>query len=347
MQQHTSSSQEVQQLLPSHERRSLCSVLNMVSFLEAPSSTLSRQQKLGRKDLSGKRLVSAKRSTPSEARTIEIDISDYDTFVFNEYVVTSSLTTKEDQQTSVAHTVPDIDSEILFEGISAAAQQGSEAVNDTDAACKVSRSSTMPGFKKDKSLELYIGNEALKRLPTRRKVSRMVRSKAAKLKRRQTNSEVMYRRSASVPDSLCDYAHEIHAISRVTPKEEKELGTKTQEAIRLKQMYDDLRGKYGREPTDEEWCAAAGKINMEALREEIKDGMEAKNQLVASNLRMVQRVVNLYIRNGLGSEYNAGDLMQDGTMVCSFERGDSEFVFFIFCLNVAQCILVQSPPHSS
>ena len=80
VQQHTSSSQEVQQLLPSHERRSLCSVLNMVSFLEAPSSTLSRQQKLGRKDLSGKRLVSAKISTPSEARTIEIDISDYDTF---------------------------------------------------------------------------------------------------------------------------------------------------------------------------------------------------------------------------------------------------------------------------
>jgi len=29
---------------------------------------------------------------------------------------------------------------------------------------------------------------------------------------------------------------------------------------------------------------------------------------------MVQRVVNLYLRNGLGSEYNAGDLMQDGTI---------------------------------
>jgi RNA polymerase primary sigma factor len=83
-------------------------------------------------------------------------------------------------------------------------------------------------------------------------------------------------------------------------------------------MYDDLQGKYGRDPTDEEWCAAAGKINMEALREAIEDGMEAKNHLVASNLRMVQRVVNLYIRNGLGSEYNAGDLMQDGTMVSSY-----------------------------
>ena len=316
---------QVQLQSSSRERRSLLSVLNMVSFLEAPSSSSQRQLKQGRKDSSGKRLVSAKRSTPSEARTIEIDIPDYDAFVFDEYVVTSSLTDKEKRQTSAAqqHVVPDIDSEILFEGISAADQRGSEAPSSEiseviDTASKVNRSSTMPGFIKDESLDLYIGNEALRRLPTKRKVSRMVRSKAAKLKRRQTNSEAMYRKAASVPDSLCDYAHEIHAISRVTPKEEKELGTKTQEAIRLKQMYDDLQGKYGREPTDEEWCAAAGKINMEALREAIQDGMEAKNLLVASNLRMVQRVVNLYIRNGLGSEYNAGDLMQDGTMVSSF-----------------------------
>ncbi len=321
MQQH--SPPQVHHLQSSHERRSLLSVLNMVSFLEAPSSSSPRQLKQGRKakDSSGKRLVTAKRSTPSEVRTIEIDVPDYDAFVFGEYVVTSTVTAKGKQQTSAAHhSAPDIDSEILFEGISTSDQPRSEAhlsevTTVIDSVSKVNRSSTMPGFIKDESLDLYIGNEALRRIPTKRKVSRMVRSKAAKLKRRQTNSEVMYRKAASVPDSLCDYAHEIHAISRVTPKEEKELGTKTQEAIRLKQMYDDLQGKYGREPTDEEWCAAAGKINMEALREAIQDGMEAKNQLVASNLRMVQRVVNLYIRNGLGSEYNAGDLMQDGTMV--------------------------------
>lgn len=306
----------------SHEQRSLLSVLHMVSFLEAPSSSSSRQQQRGRKASSGKRLVAATRSTPSKDRAFEIDIPDYDTYVIDEYVVTSSLTAKEEQQTAAAHhSVPDIDSEILFEGISTASdQQGSKPFSSeisavSDSASKVNRSSTMPGFIKDESLDSYIGNVALRRLPTKRKVSRMVSSKAAKLKRRQTNSEAMYRKAASVPDSLCDYAHEIHAISRVTPKEEKELGTKTQEAIRLKQMYEDLQGKFGREPTDEEWCAAAGKINMEALREAIQDGMEAKNQLVASNLRMVQRVVNLYIRNGLGSEYNAGDLMQDGTMV--------------------------------
>ena len=332
------------------QKQSLWSVLNMVSFLEAPTSaSLLRQQQRqqGHKgSSSGKRLVKAKRTPPAKGRTFEIDITEYAAFDFENYVVTASAMMKEEQQQTTAatkveahHIVPDIDSEILYEGFTAADNQqllslsdavdmssqtsivaDAEILASASSQPKVNRSSTMPGFIKDENLDSYIGNEALRRLPTKRKVSRMVRSKAARLKRRQINSEAMYKKSASVPDSLCDYAHEIHAISRVTPKEEKELGTKTQEAMRLQRMYDDLQGKYGRDPTDEEWCAAAGKINMEALREAIQDGMEAKNQLVASNLRMVQRVVNLYIRNGLGSEYNAGDLMQDGTMVSSFCR---------------------------
>ncbi|KAL3765382.1 hypothetical protein ACHAWU_002300 [Discostella pseudostelligera] len=192
---------------------------------------------------------------------------------------------------------------------------------------KRSKSSTMPGFLKDSELDEHIANLGLRRLHSttttttssssssqQRTLTRMTRSKTAKLHRRQANSEALYKKSASVPDSLRDYAHEFHSIFRVTPSQEKELGTKTQEAIRLQRLHSDLHNKYGRQPTDDEWAAAAGKINVVALKEAIDDGLEAKNQLVASNLRMVQRVVNLYIRNGLGSEYNAGDLMQDGTM---------------------------------
>lgn len=179
-----------------------------------------------------------------------------------------------------------------------------------------SKSSTMPGFIKTEGLDEYITARTTTRMrtSTKHRISRL-----SKQKRRQLNSEALYKKSSSVPDSLLDYAQEIHAISRVSPKEEIELGTKTQEAIRLQNMYADLEKKYGREPTDDEWCAAAGKINMEALKEALQAGNEAKNQLVASNLRMVQRVVNLYIRNGLGSEYNAGDLMQDGTIVSTID----------------------------
>jgi len=82
----------------------------------------------------------------------------------------------------------------------------------------------------------------------------------------------------------------------------------------MQRVYDKLENELNREPTDAEWCAAAGKINMDAIRRAIDEGNLAKKRLVTSNLRMVQGVVNLYIRNGLGSEFNAGDLMQEGTV---------------------------------
>jgi DNA-directed RNA polymerase sigma subunit (sigma70/sigma32) len=107
---------------------------------------------------------------------------------------------------------------------------------------------------------------------------------------------------------------------RITPTEEKELGAKTQEAIRILNLKQQLEEKLLREPTDDEWCAEAGKINMEAIRQALDEGLEAKNRLVTANLRMVQGVVNIYIRNGLGGQYNAGDMMQEGIMVRRVER---------------------------
>lgn len=233
-----------------------------------------------------------------------------------------------------SHAAPEIDLEILYEGIFPAVSVATLEVVATAAPSndvrvektttkieepikKKSRSSTMPGFIKTESLT----SSSQQQHP--RRSTRMVRpreslSKLKSSNRRQTNAESMYRNSATVPDSLLDYARDFHAVSRVTPGQEVELGTRTQEAARLQRIQTELASKYGRDPTDEEWCAAAGKVNALALREAIDDGLHAKNQLVASNLRMVQRVVNLYIRNGLGSEYNAGDLMQDGTMVCLF-----------------------------
>jgi len=278
-------------------------------------------------------------------------------------------------------TTPQIDFEILYEGITsspppppppvasaaepvpavvaiaggpgAATSDGGEhpaAAGEKKIATKTARgkSSTMPGFIKDKEEGgrdgrhhrgvVLAGSHAPPSSPPlqRRLTARMVRpattgpESTAKLtkrgggggRRRQLNSESMYRNSATVPDSLLDYARDFHAVSRVTPREEVELGTRTQEAARIQRLHVDLASRYGRDPTDDEWCAAAGKVNAVALREAIEDGLEAKNQLVASNLRMVQRVVNLYIRNGLGSEYNAGDLMQDGTMVRFLSTGE-------------------------
>ena len=190
------------------------------------------------------------------------------------------------------------------------------------AARGKSKSSTMPGFQ-ERNANLS-GRRRAHRDGVRiaeeksgKDLEKIVNTQSSSSARRRANSMAMYKGSASVPDSLVAYTKEIHdATQRITPAEEKELGAKTQEAIRLQNTYTSLEEDLGREPTDEEWCAASDGVgSVEELRATIDQGMEAKNRLVESNLRMVQGVVNTYIRNGLGSQYNAGDLMQEGTMV--------------------------------
>lgn len=139
-------------------------------------------------------------------------------------------------------------------------------------------------------------------------------SKSTKAHQKKFNNKALYDRSRTVPDSMKQFVSEIHREDRITRSEEIALGEKTQEAVRLTNIYDQLKEKLQREPSDEEWCAASGKINMEAISQAIDDGLSAKNKLVTSNLRMVQSVVNTYLRNGLAAHYNAGDLMQEGIL---------------------------------
>lgn len=174
---------------------------------------------------------------------------------------------------------------------------------------KGNRVATMPGFR------IETAKSEAKKSSLKYIASVTGRDVSNALKRsRRGGGQKMYQDALSVPDSMVQFADELHQERRITPREEVELGNRTQEAIRLQSLYDDLALSLCREPTDEEWCAAAGKINIEALQQVLKEGLEAKNQLVTSNLRMVQRVVNVYIQNGLGGQYNAGDMMQDGIM---------------------------------
>ena len=207
---------------------------------------------------------------------------------------------QEEQQKVVPSRQP-----VQFRGLSTTARK-----RKSPPSVPSSRSSTMPGFaaKSDKQRAYADGI----RLAERRSGRKFIDTREAKQKSRKANSEAMYHNSVAVPDSMIQFADEIHREDRISRREEIELGTKTQEAVRLQNLYDVLRAKLNREPSDEEWCAAAGKINMEAIKQAIEEGLDAKNKLVTSNLRMVQSVVNTYIRNGLSSQYNAGDMMQEG-----------------------------------
>ena len=180
-----------------------------------------------------------------------------------------------------------------------------------------SHSSTMPGFiERTNTNKLKAYRDGIK-IAEQQSGEKVVDTAAAKKKRTQINGKEMYKTSVSVPDSLIQFANEIHEVDRITPKQEIDLGEKTQEAIRLQNIYDRLAANLQREPTDDEWCAAAGKFNMESISQTIEEGLQAKDILVTSNLRMVQGVVNVYIRNGLQGQYNAGDLMQEGILVSS------------------------------
>jgi DNA-directed RNA polymerase sigma subunit (sigma70/sigma32) len=197
-----------------------------------------------------------------------------------------------------------------------------------------SRSSTMPGFMDRANTNrqrAYREGIRMMELQSGRKFKETAKDKK---KRQAKNGEYMYKTSASVPDSMVNFAYEIHDVDRITPSEEVILGEKTQEAIKLQKIYERLVNKLEREPTDAEWCAAAGKINMKSIVQTIDEGLEAKNKLVTANLRMVQGVVNVYIRNGLQANYNAGDLMQEGIMVSHTEG------VFSPCMN--SCIFFSS-----
>lgn len=226
---------------------------------------------------------------------------------------------------------------------------------------RISRSSTMPGFRNRNALINRSHNRdiALHEERTGRKISQknMTSGSENDGRRRSNKASIadLYAHSATVPDSLVQFTEQIHKESRITPTEEITLGTKTREAIRIQELFSDLEMEYGREPTDDEWCAAAGKINMEALRQTIDEGIAAKNKLVTSNLRMVQGVVNLYIRNGLGSQYNAGDLMQEGTiaLIRAAEKYEPErgFRFSTYAMywiraSVKRSQILQSRPIS-
>jgi hypothetical protein len=105
---------------------------------------------------------------------------------------------------------------------------------DTSAKTKRSRSSTMPGF----GTKHMTGSERSFRDGIRlaeqrsgRQLSQYVDKPQSRKDRSRLNSEAMYKTSASVPDSLVRFANEIHLEDRITPKEEVELGEKTQEAF--------------------------------------------------------------------------------------------------------------------
>lgn len=126
--------------------------------------------------------------------------------------------------------------------------------------------------------------------------------------------------------SVARFVSEIHGIERLSVEEELELAYLVQQSVQLQELFDTLREKFHRDPTNEEWVEYSSSSvsstiqSISKIHEIIDKGLEAKNKLVTANLRMVQYVVNMYVRNGLGSKYNIADLMSEGTLVSTLKQ---------------------------
>jgi len=100
----------------------------------------------------------------------------------------------------------------------------------------------MPGFRNKKTSQRHQsfrdGLSIAKRSNTHMaaKIHKVLHSEKEQKKRRKENSEAMYKGSATVPDSLIAFTREIHMESRITPKEEVGLGTKTQKRLGLRKF---------------------------------------------------------------------------------------------------------------
>ena len=183
---------------------------------------------------------------------------------------------------------------------------------DTDYTTTLS---TMPGYLERRNTSRAKAHSDGQKVVERNSNIELVKTSKSKQNSARKNGQAMYKTTNSVPDSLVQFANDIHNVDRITPEEEIMLGEQAQEALRVQNIYDSLATKLKREPTDDEWCAASGKLNMEAVSQIIEEGVEAKNKLVTSNLRIVQAALNVYIRNGMQERYNAGDMMQEGIIV--------------------------------
>mmetsp|Transcript_21560 Transcript_21560/g.49761 ORF Transcript_21560/g.49761 Transcript_21560/m.49761 type:complete len:152 (-) Transcript_21560:2061-2516(-) len=112
---------------------------------------------------------------------------------------------------------------------------------------------------------------------------------------------------------------------RLTPEDEIRLGYLCKERTRLRSLRDVLQRHLDREPTEEEWCKAGKMKDVEDLREALKEGLKARNEIINANLRLVQVVVNVYVRRTTRQYFNAADLMQDGIIVSNEKKTCGSF----------------------
>ncbi|PZV08491.1 MAG: RNA polymerase sigma factor, RpoD/SigA family [Leptolyngbya sp.] len=128
----------------------------------------------------------------------------------------------------------------------------------------------------------------------------------------------MAQTTSASSNSVQAYLKEIGRISRLTREEEVSLGNRVQHLKELNEHIEPLSESLGREPSLEEWAAAA-KLSMEELQQVMAAGEAARRRMVEANLRLVVSIAKKYTKRNL----ELMDLVQEGTL--GLQRGVEKF----------------------
>ncbi len=128
----------------------------------------------------------------------------------------------------------------------------------------------------------------------------------------------MAQTTSASSNSVQSYLKEIGRISRLTREEEISLGKRVQHLNELNEHIGPLTESLGREPSLEEWAAAA-KLSVEDLQQSIAAGEAARRRMVEANLRLVVSIAKKYTKRNL----ELMDLVQEGTL--GLQRGVEKF----------------------
>ncbi|MGK7920865.1 MAG: sigma-70 family RNA polymerase sigma factor [Trichodesmium sp.] len=102
---------------------------------------------------------------------------------------------------------------------------------------------------------------------------------------------------------------EINKVPRLSAETEIHLAHQIDELLALERTHKKLETKLNRKPNETEWATAA-QISIPELRDRLRQGRLAKNQMVAANLRLVTSIAKRYQNRGLDFE----DLIQEGSL---------------------------------
>lgn len=125
-------------------------------------------------------------------------------------------------------------------------------------------------------------------------------------------------------DSFYDYMNEIRRVDLIKHEDEIELARGIQSLMAIDRKHRELERSLGRPPSHQEWADALGYGSVMELQTAIIRGHRARDQMVTANLRLVNSVVNQFIRRNSTTGITPNDLMQEGSigLIRAAERFD-------------------------